>query len=88
MQTKLIVLQGDSPLIRKVMADTAKVASTQANVLITDGGDPLPSEDFPKMARWAVDGSLDRLLPELAPQFVVVHVTCQIPQVPCRGWVA
>jgi hypothetical protein len=28
------------------------------------------------------------LLPELTPQFVVVHVTCQIPQVPCRGWVA
>jgi S-(hydroxymethyl)mycothiol dehydrogenase len=31
----------------------------KANLLITDGGDPIPSEDFPEMARWAIDGSLD-----------------------------
>ena len=31
----------------------------KVNLLITDGGDPIPSEDFPEMARWAVDGTLD-----------------------------
>ena len=31
----------------------------KANLLITDGGDPIPSEDFPEMARWAIEGSLD-----------------------------
>ncbi|MBA3764627.1 MAG: alcohol dehydrogenase catalytic domain-containing protein [Actinobacteria bacterium] len=31
----------------------------KANLLITDGGDPIPSEDFPEMARWAIDGSID-----------------------------
>jgi S-(hydroxymethyl)mycothiol dehydrogenase len=31
----------------------------KANLLITDGGDPIPSEDFPQMARWALEGSLD-----------------------------
>ena len=27
--------------------------------LITDGGDPIPSEDFPQMADWYLDGRLD-----------------------------
>jgi S-(hydroxymethyl)mycothiol dehydrogenase len=31
----------------------------KANLLITDGGDPIPNEDFPEMARWAIEGSLD-----------------------------
>ncbi len=31
----------------------------KASLLITDGGDPIPSEDFPQMAAWAIDGSLD-----------------------------
>jgi len=31
----------------------------KASLLITDGGDPIPSEDFPEMARWALDGRLD-----------------------------
>ena len=31
----------------------------KANILITDGGDPIPAEDFPQMARWYLDGSLD-----------------------------
>jgi S-(hydroxymethyl)mycothiol dehydrogenase len=31
----------------------------KVNLLITDGGDPIPSEDFPEMARWAIDGALD-----------------------------
>jgi S-(hydroxymethyl)mycothiol dehydrogenase len=31
----------------------------KASLLITDGGDPIPSEDFPEMARWALDGTLD-----------------------------
>lgn len=29
------------------------------NLLITDGGDPIPEEDFPQMAAWYLDGSLD-----------------------------
>ncbi len=31
----------------------------KASLLITDGGDPIPAEDFPLMARWALDGALD-----------------------------
>jgi S-(hydroxymethyl)mycothiol dehydrogenase len=31
----------------------------KTSLLITDGGDPIPSEDFPKMARWALEGRLD-----------------------------
>ena len=31
----------------------------KVNLLVTDGGDPIPSEDFPEMARWAIEGSLD-----------------------------
>jgi len=31
----------------------------KTSLLITDGGDPIPSQDFPEMARWALDGRLD-----------------------------
>jgi S-(hydroxymethyl)mycothiol dehydrogenase len=31
----------------------------KTSLLITDGGDPIPAEDFPEMARWALDGQLD-----------------------------
>ena len=31
----------------------------KASLLITDGGDPIPAEDFPQMARWALEGRLD-----------------------------
>ena len=31
----------------------------KASLLVTDGGDPIPSEDFPEMAAWAIDGSID-----------------------------
>ncbi len=31
----------------------------KARLVTTDGGDPIPSEDFPEMARWAVAGTLD-----------------------------
>ena len=31
----------------------------KVNLLVTDGGDPIPHEDFPRMARWAIEGSLD-----------------------------
>ena len=31
----------------------------KTSLLITDGGDPIPSEDLPEMARWALDGRLD-----------------------------
>ena len=31
----------------------------KASLLITDGGDPIPAEDFPEMARWYLDGRLD-----------------------------
>ncbi len=31
----------------------------KAALLITDGGDPIPSEDFPRWTRWYLDGRLD-----------------------------
>jgi S-(hydroxymethyl)mycothiol dehydrogenase len=31
----------------------------KTSLLISDGGDPIPSEDFPEMARWYLEGRLD-----------------------------
>jgi S-(hydroxymethyl)mycothiol dehydrogenase len=31
----------------------------KASLLITDGGDPIPAEDFPQMASWYLEGKLD-----------------------------
>jgi S-(hydroxymethyl)mycothiol dehydrogenase len=31
----------------------------KTSLLITDGGDPIPSEDFPQMAEWYLEGRLD-----------------------------
>lgn len=31
----------------------------KATLLVTDGGDPIPSEDFPRMAAWALAGAID-----------------------------
>ena len=31
----------------------------KASLLITDGGDPIPAEDFPQMADWYLDGRLE-----------------------------
>jgi Zn-dependent alcohol dehydrogenase len=31
----------------------------KTSLLITDGGDPIPSEDFPLMAAWYTDGRLN-----------------------------
>lgn len=31
----------------------------KTSLLITDGGDPIPADDFPQMARWALEGRLD-----------------------------
>jgi len=31
----------------------------KASLLITDGGDPIPAEDFPQMAAWYLEGRLD-----------------------------
>jgi S-(hydroxymethyl)mycothiol dehydrogenase len=31
----------------------------KVSLLITDGGDPIPDHDFPEMAAWYLDGSLD-----------------------------
>jgi S-(hydroxymethyl)mycothiol dehydrogenase len=31
----------------------------KASLLITDGGDPIPAEDFPQMATWYLDGRLN-----------------------------
>jgi S-(hydroxymethyl)mycothiol dehydrogenase len=31
----------------------------KARLLVTDGGDPIPADDFPVMAGWAVEGALD-----------------------------
>ena len=33
--------------------------ANKASLLITDGGDPIPAEDFPQMAGWYLDGRLD-----------------------------
>jgi len=39
-------------------SDRAAYAN-KVNLLVTDGGDPIPRDDFPEMARWAIEGTLD-----------------------------
>jgi len=39
--------------------DDTSAYPNKVSLRVTDGGDPIPSEDFPRMAAWALDGRLD-----------------------------
>ncbi|MGZ4291482.1 MAG: alcohol dehydrogenase catalytic domain-containing protein [Gaiellaceae bacterium] len=54
-----IVLIGLSPAGEKVEIDLPALFARRARVLVSHGGDHLPQEDFPRLAQWALDGTLD-----------------------------
>ena len=54
-----VVLIGLSRSGEKATVDLPALFGRRARVLVSHGGDHLPHEDFPKLAQWALDGSLD-----------------------------
>jgi S-(hydroxymethyl)glutathione dehydrogenase/alcohol dehydrogenase len=53
-----VVLIGLSPAGEKVELDLPGLFAKRARILVSHGGDHLP-EDFPRLARWALEGKLD-----------------------------
>ena len=53
------VLIGLSPSGEKAELDLPGLFAKRAAILVSHGGDHLPQEDFPRLARWALDGELD-----------------------------
>ena len=54
-----VVLIGLSPPDETAEIDLPKLFSRRARVLVSHGGDHLPEVDFPRLAAWALDGTLD-----------------------------
>ena len=54
-----VVLIGLSPAGEKATVDLPALFRRRARILVSHGGDHLPHEDFPRLAQWALDGSLD-----------------------------
>jgi Zn-dependent alcohol dehydrogenase len=54
-----VVLIGLSPAGEKAEVDLPGLFGRRARILVSHGGDHLPHEDFPRLARWALEGKLD-----------------------------
>jgi Zn-dependent alcohol dehydrogenase len=54
-----VVMIGLSPAGEVAQVDLPKLFAKRARILVSHGGDHLPEEDFPKLAQWALDGTLD-----------------------------
>jgi S-(hydroxymethyl)glutathione dehydrogenase/alcohol dehydrogenase len=54
-----IVVVGLAPAGETATVDLPALFRRRARILVSHGGDHLPHEDFPRLARWALDGSLD-----------------------------
>jgi Zn-dependent alcohol dehydrogenase len=54
-----LTLIGLSPAGERAGVDLPRLFAKRARVLVSHGGDHLPAADFPKLAQWALDGSLD-----------------------------
>jgi len=54
-----VVLIGLSPAGERAEVDLPALFGRRARILVSHGGDHLPQEDFPQLARWALDGKLD-----------------------------
>ena len=54
-----VVVVGLAPAGETATVDLPALFRRRARILVSHGGDHLPHEDFPKLARWALDGSLD-----------------------------
>jgi Zn-dependent alcohol dehydrogenase len=63
------VLVGLSPGGETVELDLPRLFAKRAQILVSHGGDHLPQEDFPRLAAWALDGTLDlaRMVSRTAP---------------------
>jgi S-(hydroxymethyl)glutathione dehydrogenase/alcohol dehydrogenase len=62
------VLIGLSPAGEAAEVDLPRLFAKRARILVSHGGDHLP-EDFPRLARWALEGTLDlaSLVTRVAP---------------------
>jgi Zn-dependent alcohol dehydrogenase len=54
-----VVLIGLAPAGETATIDLPKLFGRRARILVSHGGDHLPQEDFPRLAQWALDSSLD-----------------------------
>jgi S-(hydroxymethyl)mycothiol dehydrogenase len=54
-----VVLVGLSPAGEQVTIGLPELFAKRARILVSHGGDHLPEEDFPRLARWALEGKLD-----------------------------
>jgi S-(hydroxymethyl)mycothiol dehydrogenase len=54
-----LVLVGLSPAGEQAVLDLPALFGRRARILVTHGGDHLPQDDFPRLAAWALDGTLD-----------------------------
>jgi Zn-dependent alcohol dehydrogenase len=53
------ILIGISPAGERATVDLPDFFARRSRVLVSHGGDHLPQEDFPRLARYALDGELD-----------------------------
>ncbi len=54
-----LTLIGLSPAGETASVGLPELFSKRARILVSHGGDHLPAEDFPRLAQWALDGTLD-----------------------------
>jgi len=54
-----LVLIGLSPGGETAAVDLPRLFARRAHIVVSHGGDHLPAEDFPRLARWALDGELN-----------------------------
>ncbi len=54
-----VVLIGLSPAGETAELELPRLFSRRARILVSHGGDHLPQADFPRLAAWALDGTLD-----------------------------
>lgn len=54
-----LVLIGLSPAGETATVDLPGLFAKRARILVSHGGDHLPQEDFPRLAKWALEGRLD-----------------------------
>jgi len=54
-----VVLIGLSPAGETAEIGLPELFARRARILVSHGGDHLPQEDFPRLARWALEGKLD-----------------------------
>ena len=53
------VLIGLSPAGERAEVELPALFAKRTRILVSHGGDHLPQEDFPRLAQWALDGTLD-----------------------------